>query len=58
MPERECGKPIKRQGWRMVERPNRWRRAAWARSRDERCVNRVYRASLQIYGPKKYSGED
>nr|DAM83515.1 MAG TPA: hypothetical protein [Caudoviricetes sp.] len=32
------------------------KRADWAQSRDERCVNRIYRATLQTYRVKKYSG--
>nr|DAH20287.1 MAG TPA: hypothetical protein [Caudoviricetes sp.] len=34
------------------------KRADWARSPDEGCVNRIYRATLQIYRVKKYSGRD
>lgn len=33
-------------------------RADWARSPDEGCVNRIYRATLQINRVKKYSGRD
>nr|DAD70767.1 MAG TPA: hypothetical protein [Siphoviridae sp. ctKcB20] len=34
------------------------KRADWARSPDEGCVNRIYRATLQLYRVKKYSGRD
>nr|DAN12844.1 MAG TPA: hypothetical protein [Caudoviricetes sp.] len=33
------------------------KRADWARSPDEGCVNRIYRAALQNYRVKKYSGK-